>query len=73
MEVLACLVKEVGEEEQEYRRDPVKGEGVGEQACLHGLVGVGVEAVVEGAYLHSDQGEEGQVVEGANQVFAQEQ
>lgn len=73
VEVLACLVKEVGEEEEEYRHDPVKEEGVVEEACPHGLVGVEAEVEVEGAHLHSDQGEEGQVVEGAHRVLAQEQ
>lgn len=72
VEVLACLVKEVGEVEEEYRHDPVKEEGVGEQECLHVLVGVGAEVEVEEAYLHSGQGEEGQVVEGENRVLAQE-
>lgn len=70
--VLACLVKEVGEEEAEYRHYPVK-EVVGEWAYLHGLVVVGAEVEEGGPYLHSGQGEEGQVVEGANQVLAQEQ
>lgn len=75
--VLACLVKEVEEEEEEYRHVLVKEEavGVGERACLLGLVGVGVEVEVEveGAHQHSGQGEEGQVVDGPNQVLAQEQ
>lgn len=73
VEVLACLVKEVQEEEEEYWHDPVKEEGVGEQACMPGLVGAEVEVEVEGVHLHSGQGEEGQVVEGANWVLAQEQ
>lgn len=68
VEFRPCLVKEVGEE---YRRDPVKEERVGDQACLHGLVGVGAE--VEGVYLHVGQGEEGQVAEGAHRVLALEQ
>lgn len=62
VEVLACLVKEVGEE---YLPDLVKEEGVGEQVCLHDLVRVGVE--VEGAHRHFGLGEEGHVVVGANQ------
>lgn len=71
VEVQSCLVKEVGEEEGEYRHDPVQEEGVGERGCLLGLEGVGAE--VEEAYLHSGQGEEGQVVEGSNRVLAREQ
>lgn len=35
VEVLACLVKEAGEVEEEYRLDPVKEEGVEEQVCLN--------------------------------------
>lgn len=74
-EVLACLVQVAEEVEEEYRHDPVKEEGVVEQVCLQCLVvvGAGAGAEVEGAYLHSGQGEEGQAVEGANQVLAQEQ
>lgn len=72
-EVQACLVKEVEEEEEEYRRDPVKEEGVAGRGCLRGLEGVGVEEEVEGAYLHSGQGAEGREVEGANLVLAQGQ
>lgn len=68
VEVLACLVKEVGEvgeEEGEYLPDLVKEEGVGEQVSLHDLVRVGAE--VEGAHRHFGLGEEGHVVEGVNQ------
>lgn len=80
VEVLACLAKEVGEgehlhdlvkevEEGQYLHDLVKEVGEGQQVCLHGLVKVGVEV----AHQYSDQGEEGQVVEGVNQGLAQEQ
>lgn len=67
VEVLASLVKEVVEE---WLHGLVKGEGVGELEWLHDLV----EEVVEvGGSLHSGQEVEGQVVEGGNQVLAQEQ
>lgn len=66
-EVLASLVKEVVEE---WLHGLVRGEGVGELEWLHDLV----EEVVEvGGTLHSGQEVEGQVVEGGNQVLAQEQ
>lgn len=54
----------------EYLRDLVKEEVVGEQVCLHGLARVAAE--VEVVHLYSGQGEE-VVVEGINQVLAQEQ
>lgn len=73
VEALACLVMEVAGEEEEYRHDPVGEKVVGEQACMHGLVWVGAEVEVEGGYPQSAQEEEGQVVEGANLVLAQEQ